>query len=420
MARGQECQLHYFLFSVMQQGGYDYEFVDDPIPQKYVCTICLKVMRQPRLTECCGQHYCDSCLTHWLDGQREKRTCPQCRQEEFQSMLNKEKMREINDLKIYCIHREEGCDQVGALNDLERHLNLENGCGYVEVSCPYETEVGKRCGKIKRKNLPHHMEKKCDYRPYTCGHCGHNDTYCAITSGHYNRCPEFPLECPNKCGETAIKRRAIDNHCKCCPLQVLECPYEGCASKLQRKDMLAHTEEECDYRPYHCIFCGKEDIFQIIATIHLDTLCPMYPLNCPNECGPKKIRRKNMAAHRESCPLELLHCPFRNAGCTEDIARKDMECHMDKNTQKHMIQMFQSHQNLKGENQKLIHENRALKARLETLESRVSDIRSRCHGMRASAGHVMGMRASAGHVVMGMRASAGQKKQPTSKRSSLS
>ena len=44
-------------------GGFDYKFVgavDD-----FICSICTKVLREPHLTVCCGQHYCSSCLKHW-------------------------------------------------------------------------------------------------------------------------------------------------------------------------------------------------------------------------------------------------------------------------------------------------------------------------------------------------------------------
>ena len=108
-------------------GGYDYEFVDGSVPSRYQCTICMKILRDARLTECCGQHYCDSCLTQWL---RRKRTCPYCRKADLQSMLNKEKIREINELRIRCTNREKGCAWVGELGALKGHLESDKGCGY--------------------------------------------------------------------------------------------------------------------------------------------------------------------------------------------------------------------------------------------------------------------------------------------------
>ena len=41
-------------------GGYEYEFVDK-LDSKFYCLVCQSVLYDPILTDCCGQHYCDSC-----------------------------------------------------------------------------------------------------------------------------------------------------------------------------------------------------------------------------------------------------------------------------------------------------------------------------------------------------------------------
>ena len=157
----------------MTDGGYDYEFVDE-VPAKYICSICTKVLREARLAECCGQHFCDSCLAKWLKRRAENRTCPHCRAVDFQSVLNKEKIREIKEFKIYCIHRGKGCDWVGQLGTLEDHLQSDSGCGFVGVTCSlsaytfactYGFEWSRtECGeKVERRHLAAHKEK-CRYR----------------------------------------------------------------------------------------------------------------------------------------------------------------------------------------------------------------------------------------------------------------
>ena len=42
---GYPCYVH-------AEPGGDYEFVDGSIPSRYQCTICMKVLRDARLTEC--------------------------------------------------------------------------------------------------------------------------------------------------------------------------------------------------------------------------------------------------------------------------------------------------------------------------------------------------------------------------------
>ena len=256
-------------------GGYDYKFVG-AIPSKYVCSICTKVLRDAHLTACCGQHFCASCLTHWLGTQQGRKTCPHCRQEDFQHIPNKAMIREVNEFKIRCTNHREGCGWVGELGGLKSHLDSDKGCGYVKVTC-----TNKVCGvRVNRKDLQTHLQEKCYYQLYECEHCGHKDTYTAITGktafwefgGHYSECLEYPLACPNRCGVTGIRRRTMPDH-------------------------------------------------------------------------------------RSSCPLEPLDCPFKEAGCTEKIARKDMEDHMTANQQKHMLLTFQSLQRSNQQMKQELHQS---------------------------------------------------------------
>ena len=207
----------------------------DLIPNKYICSICAKVLRDAHLTVCCGQHFCASCLTHWLDTELWWRACPHCRQENLQHVPNKAMIREVNELKIRCTNTSEGCGWVGELGELKSHLDSDKGCRYVEVTC-----TNKGCGERGwRKDLQTHLQHKCNYRPYQCEHCGHKDTYKAITEGayswmssHYSECPEYPLACPNRCGVTGIRHRAMPDHHSSCPLEPLDCPFKdaGCTS----------------------------------------------------------------------------------------------------------------------------------------------------------------------------------------------
>ena len=258
----------------------------DTVPSKYECPICSKVLRDARLTECCGQHYCDSCLEKWMSGKGKKRTCPHCRKENVRTMLNKEKIREINELRVRCTNREKGCGWVGALETLRDHQQSDNGCQYEEVECPntgYEgTELSKCQKKMERRFIADHKDHECSYRDYTCEHCGQVDTYDAIagngimrkarpstsmlqchipTGNHYATCDYFPLKCPNKCGERDIKRKYMEAHLEVCPLQPLDCPYKdaGCTHKLPHKDMESHIKSSMEK---HLMMVFKSNVAQ--------------------------------------------------------------------------------------------------------------------------------------------------------------
>ena len=153
-------------------------------------------------------------------------------------MANKAVIREVNELKIRCTNHREGCGWVGELGGLKSHLDSDKGCGYVEVIC-----INKGCRqRMSRKEIKTHLQEKCSYRAFKCQHCGHKDTYTAITNQHYSKCPQYPLACPNRCGVTGIRRRAMPDHHSSCPLEPLNCPFKdaGCTEKIARKDMDDH------------------------------------------------------------------------------------------------------------------------------------------------------------------------------------
>ena len=174
-------------------GGYDYKIVGTT-ESDYICSICTKVLRDAHLTACCGQHFCASCLTHWLGTQQGKKTCPHCRQEDFQHIVNKAIIRKVNELKICCTNHREGCGWVGELGGLMSHLDSDKGCGYVEVTC-----TNKGCGeRVSRKDLQTHLQEKCYYRPYECEHCGHKDTHKAINKSTLLRVSRVPSGLPQQ------------------------------------------------------------------------------------------------------------------------------------------------------------------------------------------------------------------------------
>ena len=344
------------LESSTRPGGYEYEFVD-AVDQKYICSICIMVIRDARLATCCGHHYCESCLRKWLNSSAQK-LCPQCRRINFQNVINKEKVREINQLRIRCTNKEKGCKWVGELGALKDHLESDNGCDYVMVTCSntgYEVMQMRRptltrCGAaMERRLLTHHQKNLCLYRQYKCQYCGYIDTYDAIAGSgkkknvglmigyggnHYSQCTEYPLICPNECGVENIKRKDIKTHRENCPLELIKCLFsEFCNKDILRKDIEDH-KKECDFRPYQCEHCGHNGTYLSVSgegqfwtqpgPNHY-ALCEQYPLQCPNECGAENIKRKDMKIHREICPLEAIVCPFTNHSFK--ILRRDLQTH---------------------------------------------------------------------------------------------
>ena len=215
-------------------GGYDFDFIEEP-PEELNCSVCLLVLRDPHLTSCCGNHFCESCAEKIKEGTS---PCPLCKDATFSTFLNKSVQRKVNELKIRCPRAELGCTWIGTIAGASSHMDpLSGDCEYVEVMCSLCNE------EIPRKDLLNHMNKECAKRPFTCVHCGYSDTWIEVTTKHCKRCMNYPLQCPNMCGVGMIERKNLNAHIKdICPLQVEPCSFEfaGCSVQVARKDRSEH------------------------------------------------------------------------------------------------------------------------------------------------------------------------------------
>ena len=226
------------------QGGYECIFIKDPPDHLQTeCSICLCVLREPYLVDCCGYSFCKSCIEPIKS---EHKTCPLCAVQFTQLMPDKRLQRTLNDLQVYCSHREGGCEWEGRLSDLSQHLNTEplndtdrlSGCLITSIECVH-------ChGNMQRQELEEH-ENSCLQRPYTCDHCDYTSTYEDVTLIHGPTCSFRPVNCPNNCGESP-RSQLLDNHLMNeCPLEVIDCAfsYVGCRQRLPRREMSEHIRD---------------------------------------------------------------------------------------------------------------------------------------------------------------------------------
>ena len=115
----------------------EYKFVKE-LPDDFQCVICAKVLNEPHLTDCCGQHFCQACLEQWFKKQ-EKKICPHCCSENFTHMRYLPLKRKIDDLDVYCPNQEEGCKMITKFGKLSSH---KNECSFARVICT------QGCGKL--------------------------------------------------------------------------------------------------------------------------------------------------------------------------------------------------------------------------------------------------------------------------------
>jgi len=74
--------------------------------EEFTCPICLNILQEPFLTECCGQHFCADCIA---SAKRRVNRCPYCQHEPLNGMIDKHFRRRLKDeLKdINLINRDE-------------------------------------------------------------------------------------------------------------------------------------------------------------------------------------------------------------------------------------------------------------------------------------------------------------------------
>ena len=217
----------------------EYDFIEKP-SEDFHCPVTLEILTEPHQTLCCGNHLSQEAADRL---KREGKACPMCKEPNLNTVPDKFFRRQVNQLKVRCSKKALGCNWVGELGNLEKHLSegsINGECQYTAVACPLLCD-----DHIQRRWLDYHIED-CPQRPYTCKHCGHKDTYKSVTEGHWPRCEKYPLLCPNKCRERAIERQHLQEHVEeACPLQVIQCEYAyaGCKAELKRQLMAAHLDE---------------------------------------------------------------------------------------------------------------------------------------------------------------------------------
>lgn len=110
-----------------------------------------------------------------------------------------------------------------------------------------------------------------------------------------------------------------------CEHQVIPCPKK-CGKNVLRSHLTKHSSEDCIHRKVECKFCQMSGYYKIIVGSHYDE-CPRVKIPCPNSCTTSNFLRSELREHIKQCPLEIVSCDYANAGCTQHMARKDIEIH---------------------------------------------------------------------------------------------
>ena len=229
--------------------GCECEFVEPPPKQlQSECPICLQILLEPYIVDCCGYSFCAACIER-VD--KDGKPCPHCNQPGYTTLVNKGLKRTLNEFRVYCSHRLSGCEWEGELGKLDEHLNSDplperqlEGCPFAVIECPHCKEG------VHRYKIAGHQLERCPQRPYTCEYCAeYKSTFEDVAHSHWPECKCFLLPCPNECtpSGSGLQRQDLDLHVKEeCPLTVVQCElhHAGCKVALPRKDMADHIKND--------------------------------------------------------------------------------------------------------------------------------------------------------------------------------
>ena len=117
----------------------------------------------------------------------------------------------------------------------------------------------------------------------------------------------------------------------------VKCPNEGegCSWEGTLGEAVHHLGNDCEYEEVECQHCEYRGHSKEVNYLH-PTLCEAFPIHCPNQprCGAM-VTRATLEEHLEECPEQLVECEYAPAGCTVIINRRNVEEHMQRETERH-------------------------------------------------------------------------------------
>ena len=120
-----------------------------------------------------------------------------------------------------------------------------------------------------------------------------------------------------------------------CQYVNVECPLK-CGQRVRRRDQEKHKSNECVKRLFFCEHCGYESAYENVTEKHWPK-CQQFPVECPNRCTKKKMKRQFLQRHLdEDCPQQVIDCKFSFAGCPAKVKRQSMCEHLEQSKGEHL------------------------------------------------------------------------------------
>ncbi|XP_037341754.1 TNF receptor-associated factor 3 isoform X1 [Pungitius pungitius] len=186
----------------------------------------------------------------------------------------------------------------------------------------------------------------------------------------------------NGCQEQ-MSLQQIPDHLNVCPFFEVPCPLGKCKERMMRKEIPDHLSWKCKHRETSCEFCMTKMPMTDLQK-HKETVCPAFPVSCPNHCSFSSLPRSELSSHQNDCPKAQVCCQFHRYGCTFQGLNQDMRQHESTSAGEHLRMIANKHsvlenkvEDMKGELLERYKVLPALSTRLSELENQSDELREK-------------------------------------------
>ncbi|GLD69043.1 TNF receptor-associated factor 3, partial [Lates japonicus] len=141
----------------------------------------------------------------------------------------------------------------------------------------------------------------------------------------------------NGCQEQ-MSLHQIPDHLNVCPFFEVPCPLGKCKERMMRKEIPDHLSWKCKHRETTCEFCMTKMPLTDLQK-HKETVCPAFPVSCPNHCSFSSLPRSELSSHQHDCPKAQVSCQFHRYGCTFKGLNQEMRQHESTLAAEHLRMM---------------------------------------------------------------------------------
>lgn len=223
--------LEYRRVEIKYEGGISQDLVTENhrnLCSELICSICLEIVRNPKLCQNCQNMFCSDCLIKQLS---KSKLCPnRCFFKEQEVNLIFKKI--LHKIELKCMFSSIGCKDIIIYENFNKHID---NCIWGDYKC-----LSPGCTEIANLDSIKHHVLDCPLKLIGCELCS-VQTPKRDYKSHYSQCSVKQMMCEfckNNYPNLHFKSHVIE-----CDEAELKC--KECEKMIKRKSMESHTEVIC-------------------------------------------------------------------------------------------------------------------------------------------------------------------------------